>query len=790
MLPQRQTSAPASSPSSSSSQRNVQQELQEKTDLVIELKQMLEHSKDSCHKLRQQNADLLQEAEAATSDLKSKMRNMQHELEEKNEIIHELNELLDQSKESCNKLRQDQLDLVQEARAAKALRDEIDFLNERVRTLDRLETEVQRYRERLSDMDFLKSRLEEMREENRLLTEGKFMLQEQLDAARRRAERLPDLEHQVIQLKALSLELQSQRDLDKEKTACLVDEVNQLRIEKKAAVDDLNQTQTELKYLRNQVKTLNCSSVSANLMDQLKNDTSTRLLKLELENQKLLSLVDNMNTGKSSDTCSSSSSTSSSSPSSSSCARTVTTTMSQRFSQLREHQQECHGSSDFVGSDAGEEMLLEEAGLLIFSPEAPISEPDSGCVSLVGELNLRLEKMERENCQLRVSIQRLNDSESRIRHLEDERIQCQAELQQLRARLESESLQTKQVQQNAAQLAAEAQHFQQQVTDLNQKLQELQQGSQVLEVENVKLQDSVTFLRSLESKLQELERQILVLESENERVAQDKESVTAEAAELQSLLHQKEDLISELGSKVSALEQERSGREEEVDEEKSRQCLRLQQMMEEQERLQQQLLQSQQRLQSVTDDLMGEKVRSADLTQEIESIRKTLDQVMMNQKKRAIAITSPTVRLAGVPVRSLTPTTTDSCHPSSSSPHHRHIHLPDDPSATHDHADDDCNNKRCSSINSRKSSQEEKRYHHSSDKVSSGTESEVESSSGNNDSPKSRTRTPISRSTARISSTPRSQADRDDEEDGDDRDLLPAISFSGSKFNPQVRPTV
>ena len=290
--------------------------------MLLELKEILEQSKESCNKLRQQNSDLLQEAEAATSELKSKLRNIHHEVEEKNEIIVELKEMLDQGKETCNKLRQENLDLVQEARSAKALRDEIDFLNERVRKLDRLESEVQRYKDRLSDMEFLKSRIDEVREENHLLTESKFMLQEQLDSVRKRCERVPDLEHQVIQLKALSLELESQQQLDKEKTACLVDEVNQLRIEKKAAVEELNQTQTELKYMRNQVKSLNCNTGASNLLEQLKNDSSTRLLKLELENQKLLCLVDNMNGKSSSSTCSSLSSSTSShaSPSSSSCS--------------------------------------------------------------------------------------------------------------------------------------------------------------------------------------------------------------------------------------------------------------------------------------------------------------------------------------------------------------------------------------------------------------------------------------------------------------------------------------
>lgn len=450
--------------------------------------------------------------------MKSKLRRVQQELEERNEVVVELKEILEQSKESCNKLRQENLELIREARSAKALRDEIDILNERLHRLDRLESEIQRYKDRMSEMEFLKCRIEELREDNRLLCESKSMLEEQLEAARKKNERLPELESQVIQLKALSLELESQQEMDREKTACLVDEVNQLRIEKKAAVEELNQSQTELEYLRNQRKVFYCNNGSSNLLEQLNNDASKRLLKLELENQKLSSQLDNIKElgsssnspsgGGKSSACSSSSSTSSSS---SSCSRMMTASSKRYNNNNILSASDCVSGVNgldlcYIEESVSEELMLEaEAGrLMILSPEATISEPDSGCVSLVGELNLRLEKMERENCQLRINIQRLNESESRIRELETEKMLCEAELKELKFKLNSESLQAKQVaEQNAEHLAGELRRFQQQIDDLTNRLLEEQERSRELEDENERLQGSVTSLKSIVDRMEE-----------------------------------------------------------------------------------------------------------------------------------------------------------------------------------------------------------------------------------------------------------------------------------------------
>lgn len=59
------------------------------------------------------------------------------------------------------------MELGQDARAARALRDEADMLRERASRVDALEAEVTRYRDKMADVEFYKTRVEELREDNR-----------------------------------------------------------------------------------------------------------------------------------------------------------------------------------------------------------------------------------------------------------------------------------------------------------------------------------------------------------------------------------------------------------------------------------------------------------------------------------------------------------------------------------------------------------------------------------------------------------------------------------------------
>ena len=77
------------------------------------------------------------------------------------------------------------MELTQEARAARALRDELDILRERANKVHLLESERESYKDKMSQMESLKCRIDEVREENKILVETKEMLEDQLESSRR-----------------------------------------------------------------------------------------------------------------------------------------------------------------------------------------------------------------------------------------------------------------------------------------------------------------------------------------------------------------------------------------------------------------------------------------------------------------------------------------------------------------------------------------------------------------------------------------------------------------------------
>ena len=66
------------------------------------------------------------------------------------------------------------MELTQEARAARALRDELDILRERANKVHLLESERESYKDKMSQMESLKCRIDEVREENKILVEVRF----------------------------------------------------------------------------------------------------------------------------------------------------------------------------------------------------------------------------------------------------------------------------------------------------------------------------------------------------------------------------------------------------------------------------------------------------------------------------------------------------------------------------------------------------------------------------------------------------------------------------------------
>jgi len=87
--------------------------------------------------------------------------------EEKTEALNESRDELEVQKSLVTRLKQEISDVRQDARNAKAYRDELDAMREKAERAEKLESELERFKAKLRDVDFYKTRVEELRDDNR-----------------------------------------------------------------------------------------------------------------------------------------------------------------------------------------------------------------------------------------------------------------------------------------------------------------------------------------------------------------------------------------------------------------------------------------------------------------------------------------------------------------------------------------------------------------------------------------------------------------------------------------------
>ena len=442
------------------------------------------------------------------ADVKSKLRRQQQELEEKNEIVVELKEVIEQNKEFCNKLRHENLELTQEARTAKAYRDEIDVLNERVRKIDRLEAEVQRYRDKMNELDYFKSRVDELREDNRILGETKNMLEEQLDASRKRSEKMPELEEKILKLNAYGNELNLQRELDRNQIERLIEEITHLRQEKKLANEELSKVQLELTDLRTQIRLNNESSIvkseaeEGNLFEQINQDANKRLIKLEHENQKLQNLLEDY--------------------------KNNFVDIDSLMSLFRDlgcntttHNKEQKGDKD--GTDSG--------------------------------FNSNKSKIEKLN-ELKESIEMLKINQNNYKCLENSKLELERELSEFKSKLYDEQEKYETLERNYTHSCAENQKFQRIIEQKAKKIAEYMSDLEAIECENQMLVANTDSLKLSLKKLNDLEIEMTNLESDKHRLDQERKSQEKEISRLKSSIESKDKIIDDNVNRIGSLELE------------------------------------------------------------------------------------------------------------------------------------------------------------------------------------------------------------------------------------------
>uniref|UniRef100_A0A4W4HBU8 Calponin-homology (CH) domain-containing protein n=1 Tax=Electrophorus electricus TaxID=8005 RepID=A0A4W4HBU8_ELEEL len=222
------------------------------------------------------------------ADTKGKLRRSRQELEEKTEQLMDTKNELDRLDAEMQKQKQENLQLLSEARSVRAYRDEVDALRERAGRVDRLETELARFKERLHDVHFYKARVEELREDNVTLLETKTLLEEQLSTARGRCDKLHELEKENLHLRSKLHDMEIDRDSDKKRLEELLEENMLLEISQKQSMNESAHLGWELEQL---TKNNEVNEACKSFVFELNETASSRLLKLEKENQSLQSTI-------------------------------------------------------------------------------------------------------------------------------------------------------------------------------------------------------------------------------------------------------------------------------------------------------------------------------------------------------------------------------------------------------------------------------------------------------------------------------------------------------------------
>ncbi|XP_076314152.1 uncharacterized protein LOC143226703 isoform X1 [Tachypleus tridentatus] len=476
------------------------------------------------------------------AEVKSRLRKLQQECVEKTECVNELKEDLQETKEALEKSKHENVELLQSARAAKAYKDEIDILKEKTQKLDQLENEVQRYRDKITELEFYKSRVEELREDNRILHDTKDLLEEQLDTSRKRAERVVELESDVLKYLARIDELCEERDAHRIKLHELMEENATLQMEKKLAFDEVSEVEERMKN-----HSLSDSpSLENSLHEQLNTDAQTRALQLELENQRLQGLLDGYKT-----------------------------------------------------SSLSSSLLEEEKTI---------------------KLERQNQKMKSEVHQLKSTIEELQKSKSKLDEVMSEKQRLCAQLQHQKEQLstlEKEHSSCEDLKISSISLNSENQRLHRTLEAQRLKVQECQNNLDLAENENQRMKETLAELRTCTSKLQDFTLEVTELEAKNYKLEQEKKGLEKEILRLKNSIEFKDKHIDECSTKISTLERENKHFQKEM-ENWYHISRRVKKLERENKDLSQQAANQKSTLISLTEDLVSEKIRSHQITSNLE----------------------------------------------------------------------------------------------------------------------------------------------------------------------------
>uniref|UniRef100_A0A3B4V5M8 Coiled-coil domain containing 88A n=1 Tax=Seriola dumerili TaxID=41447 RepID=A0A3B4V5M8_SERDU len=487
------------------------------------------------------------------ADAKARIRRLRQELEEKSEQLLDTRQELENMEVELKRLQQESYQLLSDARSARAYRDELDALREKAIRVDKLESELSRYKERLHDIEFYKARVEELKEDNQILLETKTMLEEQLDASRTRSDKLHLLEKENLQLKSKIHDLEMERDMDRKRMEELLEENLVLEMAQKQSMDESLHLGWELEQLSKTPELTEAPQKS--LGEEVNELTSSRLLKLEKDNQTLLKTVEELRGAASQDTFG---------------KLSKVNHENQRLNQKLELLQseltadrESLRSAESLSTDLMKEKALLEKTLETLRENSErqlkgLEQENKHLGQTVSSLRqrcqvgaeARVKDVEKENRVLHESI---CETTAKLNKMEFERKQLRKELEVMKEKGErAEELEI-----HMQKLERDNESLQKKVASLGitcEKVSSLEKENTELEAEGRRLKKKLDALKNMAFQLEALEKENSQLEQENLEIRRSAESLRSAGAKAAQLEAENRELESERSQMKRSLE--------------------------------------------------------------------------------------------------------------------------------------------------------------------------------------------------------------------------------------------
>uniref|UniRef100_A0A8C1GAB6 Coiled-coil domain containing 88C n=1 Tax=Cyprinus carpio TaxID=7962 RepID=A0A8C1GAB6_CYPCA len=550
------------------------------------------------------------------ADTKAKLRRSRQELEEKTEQLIDAKNEIERMDAEIQKLKQENVQLLAEARSVRAYRDEVDALRERAGKVDRLETELARFKEKLNDVHFYKTRIEELREDNMTLLETKSMLEEQLAAARGRCDKLHELEKENLQLRSKLHDMEIDRDSDKKRLEELLEENMLLEISQKQSMNESAHLGWELEQL---AKNNEVNEARKSFVFELNETASSRLLKLEKENQCLQSNIQelreasiNMEEGQLE-------------------LERENQSLSKKLeclqSQLDQEKQTTQGMENLREELLKEKQRLEKTLETIQADkDRQISELEQEKEHLTQAVNslrkraqvnseARVREVETEN---RVLHQTISETGSKLARLEADKRQATKELDSLRERGEH----CEELEREVTRLERVREQLQREAASLkigSERAEALERENAALEQDNRRLKKLADTAQNASLRLATLKKDHQQLEEENLEQQRALETLRPAAARLAQLQQEHAELEREHEEMCRTLEELRSQAKRSERLEKNYSSL-----SQENQRLQQTLDNSATKIQGLEGELKQNEAEMKDLRRELEGLRQTV----------------------------------------------------------------------------------------------------------------------------------------------------------------------